>query len=139
MLVLTSVRSLPTCNNGKRGGIVNVTKRKSRVCIYIPLHNLQPSNQRHQTYAMRNANLANGEGEVQRTDRQTKKRKEAQVTCIMLSLEGACYLRPITPAPPPTATLCFPNQPLGASLRRCKMTVLLCNLDVMSYHAEVMS
>jgi hypothetical protein len=46
--------------------------------------------------------------------------------------------RTVVPAPP-TTTRCFPSQLLGASLRRWRMTVLLCRRLVMSYHAEVMS
>jgi hypothetical protein len=42
-------------------------------------------------------------------------------------------------AAPPTATLCLPSQLFGASLRLCKMTVLLCRRLVMSYHADVIS
>jgi hypothetical protein len=49
-----------------------------------------------------------------------------------------CYLRPRVLVPP-TTTRCLPSQLLGASLLRCRITVLLCRRVVMSYHADMMS
>ena len=94
---------------------------------------------RHSGPSLKRLRAMNSEnGNIDRAgSRGCYRRPYSQINTVMhQSLHIQILTRPLDP---PTASRCLPSQLLGASLRRCRTTVLLCRRMVMSYHAEVMS